>query len=289
MSPPRNSAPAAAIRVDAHAHVYDPVRHPFHDSSGFEVQPNEIGTAAQFERVLDAHGFTHGVLINPLGGYGTDNRCLIEALAHSRGRFKGVAVIAHGTPEAEFARMGEAGICGLRFNLNFPTSPSLHAPGAERTLRLVREHGWFAQVHYQGDTIIEALPVLRRAGLTIVVDHCGRPEAARGLDQPGFRALLELGREGRAVIKLASVFRFAGAYPYEAADPFVAALIDAFTLERCVWGSDWPFLRAAHRIDHATLLAALERWLPDPADRDKVLGHNPARVFGFTAAQPQDT
>ena len=67
MSVPR-IAPAA-LCVDAHAHVYDLQRYPFHDTRGFDAQPNEVGTADQFACVLAAHG----LLANPLGGYGTDN------------------------------------------------------------------------------------------------------------------------------------------------------------------------------------------------------------------------
>jgi predicted TIM-barrel fold metal-dependent hydrolase len=271
-----------ALRVDAHAHVYDPQRHPYSASSGFELLPNEVGTAGQFAAVLDAHGFTHALLVNPLGGYGSDNRCLLDTLREGRGRFKGVAVVAHGTPEAEFDRMAEAGVVGLRFNLNFASSPSPTVPEAGRTLALARERGWFAQVHYAGDTIIEALPALRRAGLPLVIDHCGRPDAAAGLDQPGFRALLELGREGRAAVKLSSVFRFArDGFPYRDADRFVHALVAAFGIERCLWGSDWPFVRAPHRVDHAGLLAAFERWFPSAADRDRILGANAARLLRF--------
>lgn len=281
-SPPRH-APLSTqpMRVDCHAHVYDLKHHPFHGTRGFDALACEVGTADQFACVLAAHGFTHGLLINPLGGYGTDNGALMRTLARFPGKFKGVAVVAHGTPEQEFTRMAEAGVIGLRFNLNFPASPTLTAPGAERTLQLAREHGWFAQVHYEGDTLLDALPILERAGLPIVIDHCGRPGLKAGLDQPGFKALLELGRGGQAVVKLSGVFRFSEGFPYEDADPHVAALMDAFTLERCVWGSDWPFLHAKERMDHATLLAALKRWLPSEADRDKVLSGNPARLFGF--------
>jgi len=281
--PPRQAAnPGSTMRVDCHAHVYDLQHHPFHDTRGFDALACEIGTADQFSCVLDAHGFTHGLLINPLGGYGTDNGCLMRALARFGGKFKGVAVVAHGTPEQEFSRMAGGGVIGLRFNLNFPSSPSLFAPGADRTLQLAREHRWFAQVHYEGDTILQALPVLQRSGLPLVVDHCGRPDLRAGLRQPGFGALLELGRSGNAVVKLSSVFRFSvNGFPYEDVDPYVAALIDAFTIDRCIWGSDWPFLRAKQRIDHATVLAALDRWIPSEADRRKVLGDNPARLFGF--------
>jgi predicted TIM-barrel fold metal-dependent hydrolase len=281
-------APAAAgprLRVDAHAHVYDLRRYPFHASSGFHLQANEVGSAEQFACVLDAHGFTHALLVNPLGGYGSDNRCLVDVLQRFRGRFKGVAVIAHDTPEREFDRMAESGVIGLRFNLNFDSSPSLFAPGAQRTLQIARERGWFAQVHYQGDALLQALPVLRASGLPLVIDHCGRPDPYAGVDQPGFRALLELGREGQAAVKLSSVFRFAPAgFPYAEADPFVHSLIEAFGLERCLWGSDWPFLHAPHRVDHATLLAALRRWIPDPAERRKLFDDNPARLFGFRPA-----
>ena len=270
----------ADILVDAHAHVYDLHRYPFHPSSGFHLQANEVGTAEQFAAVLDAHGFTHGLLVNPLGGYGTDNRCLLDVLQRHAGRFKGVALVAHGTQEAEFDRMAQSGIVGLRFNLSFDASPSLHAAGAERTLRLARERGWFAQVHYhESEKFLQALPVLRRSGLPLVIDHCGRPDVAAGLDEPGFQALLALGREGLAWVKLSAAFRFGGEFPYRSVDAHVHALVDAFGIDRCLWGSDWPFLRAPHRVDHAGLMATLRRWLPDAADRRKVLGANPARLL----------
>ncbi len=267
--------------VDCHAHVYDTARYPFDASSGFDLAANEVGSAEQFACVLDAHGFTHGLLVNPLGGYGTENACLADVLGRFGGRFKGVAVMAHDAPEAEYERLARAGVIGTRFNLNFEASPSLHAPGARRSLALARRHGWFAQVHYQGDTLVRALPVLLDAGLPIVVDHCGRPDAAAGLQQPGFQALLALGRQGNAVVKLSGAFRFGNGFPHTDADRYAAALIDAFTLDRCVWGSDWPFLHATERTDHATLLQALHRWLPDAADRRRVLTDNPVRLFGF--------
>jgi predicted TIM-barrel fold metal-dependent hydrolase len=109
----------------------------------------------------------------------------------------------------------------------------------------------------------------------------------RGLGQPGFQALLALGRAGRAAVKLSGVFRFSRTgSPYIDADPYAQALIEAFTVDRCVWGSDWPFVRAKARVDYGPLLACLARWFPDPGDRRKVLWDNPARRFGFAAPAP---
>ncbi|MEA3157913.1 MAG: hypothetical protein QOK44_5502, partial [Betaproteobacteria bacterium] len=64
-------------------------------------------------------------------------------------------------------------------------------------------------------------------------------------------------------------------------DPFIHAAIDAFTLDRCVWGSDWPWVRMDERMDYGPVYGCLERWLPDPEDRQKVLWDTPARLFGF--------
>ena len=105
--------------------------------------------------------------------------------------------------------------------------------------------------------------MLRRAGVRVMVDHFGRPDVARGLVHPGFQTLLELGREGNAVVKLSgpSARRVEG-YPYRDVDPFVAAVIQAFTLDHCVWGSDWPFVRVDERMDYGPPLVCLARWLP---------------------------
>ena len=103
----------------------------------------------------------------------------------------------------------------------------------------------------------------------------------RGIAHPGFAALLAFGREGNTIIKLSGPFRCSvEGYPYRDVDPFIEAAIAAFTLENCVWGSDWPFVRVEQRIDYGPQLFCLPRWLPDPKDRTKVLWENPARLFG---------
>jgi len=123
--------------------------------------------------------------------------------------------------------------------------------------------------------------MLRAAQVRLVFDHCGRPDAVLGVDQPGFRALLEFGREGHFV-KLSGPFRFHNAFSPDALiEPFVDAVIEAFTPQRCVWGSDWPFLRLPVRMDYGPVLGNLECWLPDERDRRQVLWETPSRLFGF--------
>jgi predicted TIM-barrel fold metal-dependent hydrolase len=276
---------SSGFAVDAHAHCYD-VEHFTPDaSSGFDLLANERGSVQDYEAVLDAHGITHAVLVNPLGGYGTDNRHLLRTIAGSNGRFKGIALLAEDADERTVAALIDGGIAGIRFNLNFETSPSLYGPAGDRALAIAREAGWIVQIHYAGDTIIPALD--RLAGVErVVIDHCGRPSLDLGIEQPGFAALLELGRQGRTYIKLSGFFRLTSeGWPYRACDDYVEALIDAFSIERCLWGSDWPFLRASRRVDYGPQLAYLARMVPDQAAREHILWHNPARLFGFDDAQ----
>jgi predicted TIM-barrel fold metal-dependent hydrolase len=56
-------------------------------------------------------------------------------------------------------------------------------------------------------------------------------------------------------------------------------LIDAFGVDACVWGSDWPFLRAPERIDYGPLLSLVERLVPDPAERRALWWDTPRRLF----------
>src|SRR4029077_14454312 len=105
------------------------------------------------------------------------------------------------------------------------------------------------------DQLVAMMPMLVDSGVRILVDHCGRPTVDAGLDEPGFRALLELGATRRAFVKLSGLVKFSRKRaPYEDAWPFVAALVDAFTLDHCLWGSDWPHLRAPSRVDYGVLL-----------------------------------
>ncbi len=270
--------------ADCHLHVLDPARFPYDPRAPYLPQPHETAPARALAEVHAAHGVTHALLVGPTSGYGTDNRCLLDALAFGGPRWRGIALAAPDVAEAQLAALRTAGMVGLRLDL------AAHGAGyADACLRAglfdrMRTLGMIAQVQADAHQIPEALPALRAARLTLVFDHCGRPDPALGVAQPGFAALLALGSEGAACVKLSGAFRWAGGdWPHPAADPYVAAILGAFTPDRCVWGSDWPFLRAGARIDYGPELALAARWLPDAGARRAVLWETPSRLFGLAA------
>jgi predicted TIM-barrel fold metal-dependent hydrolase len=267
--------------ADCHAHVFCGPDFPFSPDTVYKPDASQAGTPAKFRAVLDAHGLTHGLLVGA-GPYGPDNRCMVEAIADSSGRFKGIALVTPAITDLDLAALSAQGVVGIRINLFNHGIKPLVEPGAARLLARVKELDWFVQIHCQKDELAEAAPVLVKAGVRVMVDHFGRPDVRRGISQLGFQALLEFGRSGKAVIKLSGPFRCSvEGYPYRDVDPFIAAAIEAFTLNNCVWGSDWPFVRMDERMDYGPGLSCLNRWLPEERDRRKVLWDNPKRLFGF--------
>lgn len=271
-----NRLPAA----DCHAHVFCPGR-PFAPDANYLPYPNQLGTAADFAAVLDAHGLTHGLLV-AAEPYGTDNSCMLEAIAAHGSRFKGVALVAPDIPDRDLDALAAHPIVGIRYNLSSFGMKQFDHPATPRLLARLKEFGWFLQIHCEKDELVEAVPILRRTGVRVMIDHFGRPDVARGISQPGFAALLELGRETDAVVKLSGPFRASReGYPYSDVEPFIEAAVQAFTLDRCVWGSDWPFVRHDARMDYGPEFSCVSRWFPDPAERRKLLWDTPKRLFGF--------
>lgn len=271
----------ATCRVDCHAHVIAPSRFPYADGPGYKPRADETGDFDAYRRVLAAHGISHAVLVQP-SCYGYDNSCMLDAMVRSQGRFKGIAVVAAEATDQEMRALKDRGIVGIRLNLMRWDPEALSRPGASRFLARVKDLGWFLQVYATDDVWCGVDGSLRQSGARVIIDHLGEPDLSRGIDQPGFQAVLALGREMDAVVKLSAPFRTSGQpFPHADVEPFVAAVVNSFGLDRCVWGSDWPFLNTSQQVEYGNLLTCLARWLPNPDDRDRVLWRNPARLFAF--------
>lgn len=268
--------------IDCHVHVFDPVRFPYAPDAWYLPASAEAGSPSQLDQVLDAHGVGHALLVGPNSGYGLDNRCLLDTLVRSRGRYKGIAMLRNDASDEELQDLWAMGVIGVAFNAALLGVDFYRDIGP--LLERMRALGMWANVQVRGDQLVALQPMLKDSGVQLVFDHCGCPVPAEGIGQPGFAALLELGDTGRAVVKLSGFFKVsAQAWPYSDVQPFVDALVDAFTPRQLVWASDWPFLRAPARIDYGPLFALLRLQLPDPAAQHAVLCDTPMRLFKFDA------
>ncbi len=268
--------------VDTHVHVLDPARFPYSTEASYQPLPGESGTASDLARLLDAHDIARVVLVNPTSGYGDDNRCLLAALEELGPRARGIARVPPGVLPRTLAALRKAGVAGVRVDLVAAGLRMLGTRGFRNFLTRLVDAGMLLQIQCEGDQFADVASLLAQVPVICVVDHLGRPDMARGLDAPGFRALLAGADSGRLAVKLSGFMRFSALPPPHAdVDPYVAALLRAYGTHALVWGSDWPFLRSPRRVDYAPTMALLAHHVPRAADRRAILVTTPARLFRF--------
>ncbi len=267
-------------KIDTHCHLLDPAHFPYAPDVAYRPAGQEIGAQGYFEQVMACFNVTHALLVGPNSGYNTDNRCLLHALDTGGGKFKGIVVLPQDTSLETLAALKARGVLGLAFN---PAMYGVaHYGGLRPLLQRLAELGLWAQLQIEGDQLVEMLPMLDSVpDLRLMFDHYGRPVVSRGLRQPGFQALLALGRERRAAIKLSGEAKFAETpFPFLDVEPYMEALVQAFGTEHCMWASDWPYLKAPFRVDFGPMLRRWERMFT-VAERQQLMHDTAARLFEF--------
>jgi predicted TIM-barrel fold metal-dependent hydrolase len=269
-----------APKIDCHVHVLDPVNFPYGKDIEYKPSGQEIGTPSQLRQVMQTYGVSHALLVQPNSGYGSDNSCMLDTIARGGGRFKGIAIIAFDADLAALHELKAQGIIGAAFNPTFH-GIDYYKRSADLIGKLA-QLDMFLQIQSEHDQLSMFVPWIEAMPIRVLIDHCGRPTPEAGLDQPGFKALLRLAATQRVSVKLSGYSKFSQVpYPFDDTWPFVRAIVDAFTLDRCLWASDWPYLRAPQRQDYGPLLELAQMLFPDPAERRRLFCDTPRRLFGF--------
>ncbi len=272
-------ANSGLVAVDCHAHIFlrdlpmpDRRRAP----SGYDASPED------YLRKLDENKMSHGVLIQP-SFLGTDNSYLVSALRKYPQRLRGVAVVDAGISAAELDVLQVAGVVGIRLNLVGLPTPDFSSAAWRNLLAEIKARRWQVEVHRAAHELPPVIDPLIRAGINVVVDHFGRPDAKAGVDDPGFRYLLSLGPTRQVWVKLSAAYRNgSNGAGEDTALRAMPLLKSRFGLDRLVWGSDWPHTLFESKTDYASQRSLLDVWLPDAAERVLVLRDAPSKLFGFT-------
>jgi predicted TIM-barrel fold metal-dependent hydrolase len=267
-------------KIDCHTHVFDPAKFPYGQDIEYKPAGQEIGTAHQLHQAMKTYGVRHSLLVQPNSGYGSDNRCMLDAIKNGAGRFKGIAIVDLDADIATLKELQRQGIVGVAFNPTFHGNDYYKnsAPLIEKLATL----GMFVNLQVEHDQLLMYVPWFEQIPVQVVIDHTGRPTPPAGLGQPGFAALLALAATGRVSVKISGFSKFSREpYPFKDCWPFVRALADAFTPRHCLWASDWPYLRAPDRQDYGPLVELAGLLFPNAADRAALFWDTPNRLFKF--------
>ena len=241
--------------IDTHAHVFrqglalaDTRRH----------TPDYDATLTQYLALLDAHGVARGVLVQP-SFLGTDNSHLVARAppAGCAGR-RGVARHRGG---------GSAG-AGRGRRGRHPAQPDRPAPARAGPARLAgiagaRQHAGLACGSASAGEPPARYHAGPAAGCRVVIDHFG-PGPGPGHRRPRLRLSAAPGRQRPGLGQLAAPYRNWPAPDCARAGREAARLLlDAYTPDRLMWGSDWPHTEHRHLASYTAATQWLDAWIDD--------------------------
>ncbi|HBP5136350.1 amidohydrolase family protein [Pseudomonas aeruginosa] len=275
-SKPEFKAPAGA--VDAHCHVFGPAdKFPYHPKRKYT--PCDAPKEKLFE-LRDYLGFERNVIVQA-SCHGTDNAALIDALETAGNLARGVAVVDPAIGVEALEAMDKAGVRGVRFNfvkrLVDSTPKEVFLSIAEK----IKPLGWHIVVYFEAPDLEDLIPFLNELNTTIVVDHMGRPDVAKGVDHPDFQRFIQLMRDNDKVwTKVSCPERLTLTQPdYSDVVPFARTLVEQFP-DRVLWGTDWPHPNMkSHVPDDGKLVDVIPQIAPTAELQQKLLVDNPTRLY----------
>jgi 2-pyrone-4,6-dicarboxylate lactonase len=273
---PRFAMPPHAC--DAHVHVFGPGgRYSSVDQPHYTLPD---GAPVLLERMTAALGIDRFAIVQP-SYYGTDNRCMLDALVLLGERARGVAMVDETIDDEALRLLHTKGVRALRLDLflreQWPIAEI--AAYVRRAIARVRGLGWHVQFYTPGYVVRDLIPYLEGFDADYVIDHMGYMLESDGLTRADFDRLIAAVRSGRGWMKLSGPYRVAKDGNFERLRPLARAIVDAVP-ERTVWGSDWPHIPMGER-DTGELLNLLADWVPDEPARNRILADNPARLYRF--------
>jgi 2-pyrone-4,6-dicarboxylate lactonase len=272
---------------DTHVHVFGP-RQRFPFAKDRTVTPADAPKEALFA-LHEFLGIQHCVIVHT-AAHGHDVSATADALAAKGGAYRGVALMPTTIPDSELKRLDAAGFCGARFHYMDHLARSAAIDDVIAFGNRLAEIGWHLQIHMAAEHITDMTPAIKRACVPVVIDHMGRIDAALGLDQPAFHALLTLMQDSNVWVKVSGCDRASRqGPPYADAVPFARKLVDEFG-DRVLWGLDWPHPNHAGPIpDDGLLVDLIAEIATTPEQRQALLVDNPLRFYRFAPPTSKPT
>jgi predicted TIM-barrel fold metal-dependent hydrolase len=273
---PRFDVPPGSC--DAHMHVFGPLDQYPCVSRPHYTLPD--GNLQQYLRLMQVLGTERFIIVQP-SFYGTDNRCLLDALIVAGENARGVVMVEPTIADSELDRYHTLGVRAVRVDLFKRAAQPIETikSDIEQIAQRVVRRGWHLQFYAPGWLVRDLLGFLATLEVDFVIDHMGYMLEEDGLTQADFLRLLDLMRTGRCWLKLSGPYRIAKTRGYEAVAHLAKAIVAAAP-DKTIWGSDWPHIPDSGR-DTGELLNLLAAWVPDADVRRLVLVENPRRLFAF--------
>lgn len=170
-APAAPRAQAARPIFDSHLHIIDP-RFPLVENQGY-LPP--AYTLADYLTAAQPLGVTGGAVVSG-SFHGFDQSYLLAALAELGRGWVGVTQVPASIPDEEIARLSQAGVRAMRFNMFRGRIDSVD----ELVSLATRAHAagrWHPEIYADAAALKPYVPMLQKLPMPLVIDHLGMTEA----------------------------------------------------------------------------------------------------------------
>ena len=273
---------------DAQVHAYER-NHPGRPWVGTLQGPPEV-TGDQMVAAMDEVGVDGAVLVSPFSMYRYDASYAMEVYAAHPSRFRLVKPVDPIDPRvadtiADWA--STKGTVGIRVFLRDTASTDPADPAINRVLAMAGRHSLPVNLACTGRLEQAAQLAARNPNTQVVIDHLGlqQPPAPPAPPQPfaELPKVLALASHPNIAIKISGACTLSHEpFPYKDIWDPLRRIFDAFSLNRCMWGTDWTRAVALLTYKQGVDSFRVTDRLSD-SDRATLMGDTLARVYNWSS------
>jgi L-fuconolactonase len=278
------------LTIDAQVHAYER-NHPGRPWVGALAGPAEV-TGDQMVAAMDAVGVDGAVLVSPFSMYRYDASYATAVYAAHPNRFRLVKPVDPTDPAvadtiADWA--AAKGTVGIRVFLRDNVSTDPADSGINRELALAAQHSLPVNLACTGRLDQAGQLASRNPNTRLVIDHLGLPQpheppapAQPFADLP---KLLTLAAHNNIAVKISGACTLSQeSLPYEDLWDPLGRIFDAFSFDRCMWGTDWTRAVGLLTYEQGVEAFRVTDRLSD-SDRAALMGETLTRVYNWSPSK----
>ena len=276
--------------IDSQVHTYER-NHPGRPWAGVLHGPPEV-TGDDMVEAMNAVGVDGALLVSPYAMYRFDGSYAQAVHAKHPGRFgliKPVDTTDPAVADVVTEWAAAKGTVGIRIMMNATVSTDPADPGLNRVLAAGAKHGLPVNILCWGRLAQAGLLAARNPDTQIVIDHLGlqQPFEPPAPAKPfaDIDTVIALADLENVAIKISGACTLSHqAYPYDDIWDPVCRIVDAFDVDRCLWGTDWT--RATALVTYKQGVDAFrnsDRF--SASDREALMGGSLAQIYKWSPSK----
>jgi predicted TIM-barrel fold metal-dependent hydrolase len=278
------------LTIDVQVHAYERDR-PGRPWAAVLHGPSEV-TGDDMVKAMDAVGVDGGLLVSPFTMYRYDASYALEVRAAHPGRFAVIKPVDPNDPKVAdtIAEWGDTeGTVAIRIMMTQGVSTDAADPGINRVLAAAARHSFPVNLLCWGRLEQVGQMAARNPETRLVIDHLGlqQPFEPPAPAQPWAELpkLLALAAHDNIVVKISGACTLSHQpFPYKDIWDPLGRIFDAFSFDRCMWGTDWT--RAVGLLTYKQGVEAFRVTdrLSD-SERAALMGQTLQKVYGWAPAK----